>query len=233
MKNKKLLLFLLILTTIHSFSQNEISIELTNATYIPKESKLTIDISIKNNTDSLVYIINPKKYFFYKHLDRNNSLNKSGLNRYPYTLDITPNKKCKVSDEGYESVMYGREIVPYNILKEITEIKPNETKIYKDIEINRFDGEFCSNRKYDIKISYNPKINFDKNHLNELKIKYDLIQEKTKELNDNLYYSLNSYRSSEKDNFKNLSELFTIIPKIESFNNKKIESNSILATEKK
>ena len=46
-----------------------------------------------------------------------------------------------------------------------------------------------------------------------------------------LYYFLNQYRSVEKDNFKKISELFLMIPKIESFNNKIFISNSTIATE--
>lgn len=109
--------------------------------------------------------------------------------------------------------MFGREIITFNILNDIDEIKPNETNIYENIEINRFDGEFCSNTKY------------------EIKIKCDLINKDTSELNYMLYYSLNQYRSVEKDNFKKISELFLMIPKIESFNNKIFISNSTIATE--
>jgi len=87
---KNTLTFLTLLMTIYSFGQNEISVELTNASYKEKDAKIKLDISIKNNTDSLVYIITPKKYFFYKHLDTNNGLNSSGLEKYPYTLNITP-----------------------------------------------------------------------------------------------------------------------------------------------
>ncbi|WP_158973590.1 hypothetical protein [Cellulophaga sp. L1A9] len=71
----------------------------------------------------------------------------------------------------------------------------------------------------------------DKNIVKELKTKYDLINKETKELNYMLYHTLSQYISVEKDNFKKLSDLFLIIPKIESLNGKKFESNSILANE--
>ncbi|SDY18309.1 hypothetical protein SAMN05444411_1581 [Lutibacter oricola] len=231
MKQKRLLILILLFITTYTFSQNEVSIELTNASYKSKETKLTIGISIKNNTDSSVYIVTPKKYFFYKHLDTKNSLKKSGLNRFPYSLEISSNKKCKTNDDGYESVMFGREVITFNILKDIDEIKPNEIKTYENIEINRFDGEFCSNRKYNISITYNPKIHFDKNFISKIKTKYDLILKETKELNSDLNSSLNNYKSIQKDNFEKLNSLFSIIPKIESFNDKNIKSNSITASE--
>ena len=48
MKIKTPLLVLLFFITSHIFGQNEISINLTRANYKSKDSKLSIDISIKN-----------------------------------------------------------------------------------------------------------------------------------------------------------------------------------------
>ena len=227
---KNLFTTVLFLVTFYLFGQNEISLEITNATYKAKETKLVLNISITNNTDSLVYIISPKNYFFNKHFDQKNKLGSNGLDKAPFVLDITSNKKCKIENEDYSKV--DLETIAFHILSSIIEIKPNESKLFENIEIERYDGEFCSKRKYEIKVVYKPQINLTGSEfINDLYTKSELISKETKKLNKLLYYNLGSYRSIEKDNFKKLNEFLIKVPKIESLNNKVFESNTIKAIE--
>ena len=227
---KKTLTTFLLLVTIYSFGQSEVSIEIIKANYKSKENKLTLDISFKNNTDSLIYIISPKNYFFDKHLDRNNELNSNGLYKYPFKIEITPNKKCKTENEPYEQVMANEK--PSRLFSKLIELKPSESKLFENIEINRFDGYFCSKREYKISIVYEPYINpFEDEFLNDLKTQYELVTKQTKKLNGILYYSLGSYRSIEKDNFIKLKDSLHKASKMKDLNDKNFKSNTIIATE--
>ncbi|MDE0535731.1 hypothetical protein [Tenacibaculum sp. L6] len=227
---KKTLTTFLLLVTIYSFGQGEVSIEITKANYKSKESKLTLDISFKNNTDSLIYIISPKNYFFDKHLDRNNELNSNGLYAYPFKLEITSNKKCKIDNEPYEQVMANER--PSRLFSKLVELKPNESKLFENIEINRFDGDFCSKREYKISVVYKPYINpFEEEFIEDLKTQYELVTKQTKELNGVLYYSLGEYRSTENDNFIKLKDFLYKVPKMKTLNDKTFKSNTITATE--
>ncbi|GAA3521509.1 hypothetical protein GCM10022393_39880 [Aquimarina addita] len=119
-----------------------------------------------------------------------------------------------------------------DLIRHIIKIKANESKSFNSIEIDRFDGSFCSNQSYEINIDYKPTILFDTELINSLKNSYDPITKETKKLNNLLYHYASAYRSSEKDHFKKLNELLIKILKMQSLNEKKFTTNSVIASEK-
>ena len=228
---KKIKLFVIFsFLSLLTFGQSELSFNIVKAEYKANEQYLKIDLIVKNNTDSTAFFIKPKNYFFDKHYDKRNQLGFHGLNIAPYNLKITSNKKCKTNNEGYVQPMQDNDQT--HLKSEMVEIKPNESKTYKNIKIERFDGNFCKKREYKIQLNYKHNVQIMDNKLvTEIKEKYDLIKKETKELNFILYYNASSYRSTEKDNFKKLNEFLKKIPKMKTLNNKEFSSNSILATE--
>ena len=173
---KKIKLFLLFtFITLVTFGQNELSFDITKAEYKSDEQYLKIDLIVKNNTDSIVFFIKPKNYFFDKHYDKRNQLGFHGLKVAPYNLKITSNKKCKLNDEGYAQIMQDNDQT--HLKSEMVELNPKESKTYKNIKIERFDGNFCKKREYKIQLNYKHNVQIMDNKLvTEIKEKYEIIK---------------------------------------------------------
>ncbi len=223
---------------ISSFSvclaQEELSIIIKEASYKTKESTINLSLSFTNNTQKAIYIVKPQSFLFDKHLDLNNQLEHHGLNIAPFKLNIASNKKCKVSDEGYIQIMDDGSGNQMNLLSDFYKIEAGTSESFDNISIKRYDGTFCKNRDFTIKVSYQPQFHIiDDSTLKELKEKYTLIKKETEKLNRILYYSATRYQSTEKDNFKKLNDLFDDLAIMKSLNGKTFISNSIIATELK
>jgi len=230
---KNLLPLLFILCTIFNISaQEEISITIDKATYKSKEAFISLDLTFKNNTDQTLYVLRPKASFFVNHYDTDNKLQYHGLDSAPFSLDISSNRRCKTSENDY--IQIALEGYQIRLLSELIELEPNTSESFKNINIERYDGVFCKNRSFSLKLTYTPDFFImDNASLKEIKEKYAFIKKETDELNRILYHKASNYRSVEKDNFKKLSSLFGNLKKMKALNGKTFSSNTIIATELK
>ena len=88
---KKINLFLLFtFFTLVAFGQNELSFDITKAEYKSDEQYLKIDLIVKNNTDSIVFFIRPKNYFFEPRLMYYLRLHHCRTLNYHYPIQTSP-----------------------------------------------------------------------------------------------------------------------------------------------
>lgn len=224
---KTLITLILLTITLGMNSQHEISIEINAAKYKVETSSFYLDLSIKNHTDSTIYIITPKNVFFENHYDESNLAGAYGLNELPYKLSISTNKKCNLKKE--EKDIVSRIEDPSLIYDQMIAIKPQEVKVFNTIKLDISSASFCKDMDYKIAVSYKPVVyEIDKERIDQFKEKKQSIKEDTRELNKLLYKDLRSYVGYH-DQFKKLEQLVDNLPSTIALNNKTFESKKTTA----
>lgn len=234
---KKLFSLLLIISLAQVSKGQElkqaISFNIIDAQYKADNSTLTFDLSVKNNTDSVVYILNPKPKFFNINYSEFDVLGKYGLYQFPYQLVISSNKKCEFNEE--ERIVATENGSQINLLPFMIKILPNSTELFKSIQIKRNDGLFCKKQIVTLQLKYIPEIKFFERYSPEaLMTQYQLVMKETATLNNMLSNDAKEFQSIEPDNFKKLNEFLTLtLPTIRKLNGVTFVSTSAIAAESK
>lgn len=231
------LIFLIFISSIPSLVKAQepiqaISITVINPQYQVDNTSLRFDLSVKNNTDSIIYILKPEPKFFDISEARFDVLGLYGLTKYPYQMIIKTNKKCDVIDPH---LVYGEDGSQFSLLPFMIKILPNSTEVFENIQIKRGDALFCKKQTVAVQVVYAPQIKiFDKSKIEDVRKQYELVLKETQLLNNMLPDNAREFQSIEPDNFKKLNEFLTsTLPLIKKLNGETFTSNLSAAKEYK
>ena len=231
---KNLLLFsLVIFLNLTVNAQNQISITIINAEYKADSKYLNLKLEIKNNTDSLLYIINPRHYYF-NLSDSKSSMRDKGLYEVPYELIITSNKKCNKEVEEFLEIE-SDQVSQTQLIPDLEKILPKKTRKFYNIKISRRDYYFCEKLEYKIQIKYKPDFYIIKeDQRKELRTQFNILLAEIDKLNKTAIYDLDMKEGlscSKSSKLYKFGKMLNEIPAMTKLCGQEFISNEIIANQ--